>query len=322
VNGPLIVAIGFGENDRVELVDGSIINGVLQNKTISIRLSYGNVLIDTSNLVSIGKTTLAGSKSGAEIVTKDASNANTSLIGGIEFVTIPAGEFYMGDGCSSAEYDERPVHKVIIDSFVMAKREITLVQYRTFVLEADRKSGEQWKGEGDEYPVVGVTWQDAVDYCAWFGKKYGIVARLPTEAEWEYAARGGIGGMMFPNGNKLSKNEANFQGEGTRIVGTYPPNGFGLYDMAGNVWEWCLDWYDGRYYESSPELNPQGPSSGNCRTFRGGGWTGSSSNSRVSVSPSRKVRNSMPLVPAAAEGGVGASATRAIARLMQTLIHY
>ncbi|MDP3176974.1 MAG: SUMF1/EgtB/PvdO family nonheme iron enzyme, partial [Spirochaetaceae bacterium] len=147
---------------------------------------------------------------------------------------------------------------------------------------ASPKLKGQWKGEGDEYPVVGVTWHDADAFCTWFGQKYGITCRLPTEAEWEYAARGGLEGMSYAYSDTLSKNEANFQSEGARIVGTYPPNGFGLYDMSGNVWEWCFDWYDGRYYESSSERNPIGPSSSQYRTLRGGGWNGSMANSRVS----------------------------------------
>jgi sulfatase modifying factor 1 len=281
VNGQSIIALNFGDNARIELVDGSVLIGVLLDKTLSIKLSYGTALLDVSKIKSIGQKALSVTVSNANPVSQDAARIQITTIGGIEFVTVPEGRFNMGDSSSSGEYDERPVHKVFIDSFRLSRREITLKQYRSYVLEASPKTQGQWKGNGEEHPVVGISWEDATAFCIWFGKKYGIATRLPTEAEWEYAARGGLEGMTFPNGDTLSENEANFQSAGTRNGGTYPQNGFGFFDMAGNVWEWCLDWYDGKYYDSSSDRNPQGPASGNYRTLRGGGWNGSASNSRV-----------------------------------------
>jgi len=280
VTGQSIIALAVGDNARIELVDGSILIGVLLDRTLAVKLSFGTAVLEITKITAIGKFSLAreGELSGQQ--PREAAPAQTSTIGGVEFATIPAGVFAMGDS-GSGEFDERPVHKVFIDSFRISIREITLRQFKAYILDATPKLKGQWKGEGEEHPVVGVCWDDAVSYCSWFGKKYGIAARLPTEAEWEYAARGGHDGLSYPNGDTISKNEANFQSEGTRIVGTYPTNGFGLSDMAGNVWEWCLDWYDGRYYDASPDRNPMGPSSGSYRIQRGGGWNGSAANSRV-----------------------------------------
>jgi sulfatase modifying factor 1 len=115
-----------------------------------------------------------------------------------------------------------------------------------------------------------VSWGDAQEYAEWCGK------RLPTEAEWEYAGRGGLIGMNYPNGDTIDSTAANYfikdAVKGTVPVGSYPPNGFGLYDMAGNVVEWVSDYYDWDYYGVSPYENPQGPEKGKFRVIRGGGW--------------------------------------------------
>ena len=123
--------------------------------------------------------------------------------------------------------------------------------------------------------MVDVSWNDAVAYAEWSGK------RLPTEAEWEYAARGGLIGQRYPWGNDITHNNANYYTEGIRgkdkwnrcaPVGSFEPNGYGLYDMAGNVYEWCADWYDQHYYSNSPTKNPLGPNTGSHRVLRGGYW--------------------------------------------------
>jgi len=190
-----------------------------------------------------------------------------------ELVLIPDGEFLMG---SDSEGDHSPVHKVQIDSFYMDKYEVTNAQYLSFCEETGHRLPEFW-GMDDfrcgshypDHPVVGVSWSDAVEYAAWCGK------RLPTEAEWECAARGGLVGMDYPNGDTLHPPDGNYTKAGKRgpvAVGSYPANGYGLHDMQGNVVEWVRDYYAADYYSSSPSENPRGPESGRFRVIRGGGW--------------------------------------------------
>ena len=191
-----------------------------------------------------------------------------------EMVLIPGGEFLMG---KDEEGDCSPAHKVYLDSFYIDKYEVTNARYLEFCTQTDRKLPEFW-GMAEfhsgpdfaNYPVVGITWNDAKAYAEWAGK------RLPTEAEWEYAARGGLKGMNYPNGDEVDSTRANYSVEGimrgTVPVSSYLPNGYGLYNMAGNVWEWVSDYYDGDYYENSPYKNPQGSEDGKFRVIRGGGW--------------------------------------------------
>jgi len=213
---------------------------------------------------------------------------------GSEMMLIPAGSFEMGDHFNEAYVDELPVHTVTLDAFYMDTHEVTVGQFREFV----NQSGYQWEGEwttiwdsvakyspGDDYPIVYVDWNNAMAYAEWAGK------RLPTEAEWEYAARGGVAGKRYPWGNEITHDDANYSGTGgkdvweggsnggTAPVGSFAANGYGLYDMAGNVWEWCQDWYDENYYSVSPAKNPSGPSTGfetdERRVKRGGSWDSS-----------------------------------------------
>ena len=202
---------------------------------------------------------------------------------GVKMALIPAGEFQMGS--NDGRDIEKPVHTVYVDAFYMDVYEVTNAQYRKFVqatghrepigwgyVDGKWKDGfEPWKDSrfnGDNQPIVCVSWDDAVAYCAWAGK------RLPTEAEWERAARGGLAGKRYPWGDSIDKSQANYNrnvGKPTP-VGRYEPNRYGLYDMVGNAWEWCADWYGSDYYKNSPKRNPTGPNSGSWRVLRGGSW--------------------------------------------------
>jgi iron(II)-dependent oxidoreductase len=193
-----------------------------------------------------------------------------------EMVPIPAGKFIMGkDSERGANFG--PAHTVYVDSFYMDEHEVTNRQYLEFCEATGYKLPEFWgmdvfhSSENYlDYPVVGINWYDAQKYAAWAGK------RLPTEAEWEYAARGGLVQNEFPDGNTwdtpLRWNEAGTWENQTVQVKNFKPNGYGLFDMGGNVWEWVMDRYQYDYYLESPESNPEGPEQGGNRVIRGGGW--------------------------------------------------
>lgn len=183
-------------------------------------------------------------------------------------VLIPAGEFEMGSHTEKS--NERPVHTVYLDAFYMDIYEVTNAQYKVFVdanpqWQKDNIPEEYHDGvylrlwDGNTYPegkanhpVIYVSWYAAMAYAEWAGK------RLPTEAEWEKAARGGLVGKPYPSGDTIDATRANDARHfGAPIdVGQYPPNGYGLYDMAGNISEWCLDEYDPDFYATSPRENP------------------------------------------------------------------
>ena len=194
---------------------------------------------------------------------------------------IPAGEFLMG---SETGYPaERPIHRVAVSAFYLGVYPVTNEQYACFVMETGhrvpylddrRMQTENWFQEPCSYPpgrakhpAVLVSWRDAQAYCEWAG------GRLPTEAEWEWAARGGLEGKLYPWGDDINPSLANYDNQnGATPVGAYPANSYGLYDMAGNVWEWVTDWYDPHYYERSPLENPSGPETGTTKVLRGGAW--------------------------------------------------
>ena len=207
---------------------------------------------------------------------------------GVRMKFIPAGEFRMGSENSGE--DESPVHTVFLDAFYMDIYEVTNSLYALCVssracTEPRNKNSytrETYFGDAtyNDYPVINVDWNQAQEFCDWRG------SRLPTEAEWEKAARGGLEGKLYPWGDQeLDCSRVNFiecEGDANR-VGSYPPNGYGLFDMAGNVWEWVWDVYSESYYASSSAQNPTGPSSGSFRILRGGCWGDINYNLRVSI---------------------------------------
>lgn len=213
-------------------------------------------------------------------------------------VLIPEGEFKMGSNDGGADADEQPVHTVHLDAFYIDANEVTNGEFKDFVLanpewEQDRIDNKfadanylnDWNGNNHplgerDHPIRYVSWYAAMAYAEWAGK------RLPTEAEWEKAARGGLDKKQYPWGNGINLNRANYGkhlGE-TTPVGDYPPNDYGIYDTAGNVWEWCLDGYEADFYANSPRRNPTAGANNiedivkdfeniaDFRVIRGGGW--------------------------------------------------
>jgi formylglycine-generating enzyme required for sulfatase activity len=213
--------------------------------------------------------------------TPGVGSTTVSLKDGMTMVYIPAGEFMMGS--EGPPDNESPVHRVNLDAFWIDEHEVTVEQFQVFLEDIGYDADPC--GEGRDHPVACVTWFDAQAYCEWAGK------RLPTEAEWEKAARGGLEGKLYPWGNEEPVCEEGVENgaqyglcDGRTVsVKTFSPNGYGLYDMAGNIWEWVADWYDSDYYQHSPTKNPQGPSEGwKNRVLRGGSWNLSSFTLRVS----------------------------------------
>ena len=182
-------------------------------------------------------------------------------------------------GSEQGQENERPCHRVWVDSFGIGKYPVTNREYGEFLTASGTVAPPFWRDaifSDPEQPAVGVTWDEATYYCRWLSEKSSQPFRLPTEAEWERAARGGRDGAAYPWGNEppWEKSFAGVNQEtgGPLRVGVNEPNGFGLYDMSEGVHEWCKDYYDYDYYTCSPERNPQGPSSGERRSSRGGSW--------------------------------------------------
>jgi sulfatase modifying factor 1 len=210
-------------------------------------------------------------------------------------------------GAADAEDDERPVHRVFVSEFFIGRFPVTQDEYARFLRATGhpapairdlpliatggrdivfRELAAPYEWPGDQppaghgsHPVVLVTYDDAVAYCAWLSSELGRTVRLPTEAEWERAARAGVDGLRYPWGNDIDPSRGNYltdiaakRQRSTRPTGTYAPNAFGLYDVIGNVWEWVSDWYSSDYYGTGDMRDPRGPESGTMRIVRGGSW--------------------------------------------------
>lgn len=194
-----------------------------------------------------------------------------------DMIVIPRGEFTMG----SKEHADEPAHNVVTDAYAIDKYEVSNEKYKQFMTASGHPAPAYWDDprlNKPNHPVVGVNWNDATAFCKWEGK------RLLTEAEWERAAKGPKGDSHYPwEGHEINPTKANYGQNygGTKPIDSFPEgvNGFGLYNMAGNVFEWVQDWYDPKYYAASPALNPQGPekgynfaNQGQVRVLRGGSW--------------------------------------------------
>lgn len=220
-----------------------------------------------------------GETTNAPKITLIPSKTKVNSKDGAEMVWIPPGEFRMGSDNANAPADARPAHSVLSGGFWIYRYEVTNKQYKKFCQETGRDlpiNFTQPDFNADDQPVSKVSYLSAKAYCEWAG------VQLPTEAEWEYAARGGSFGYDYPTAtNRMSPELANYADPDfttphkTTRGCTYPPNLFGLCDMAGNVWEWCLDWYAPDYYSTITEKNnknPMGPKAGTDRVLRGGCW--------------------------------------------------
>jgi len=210
-------------------------------------------------------------------------------------------------GAPDGEEDGRPIHRVWVGEFFIGRFPVTQDEYASFIRATGypapsvrglplvtsggsdsefRELAAPYVWENNEpppghgsHPVVLVRYDDAVAYCRWLSETLGRLVRLPTEAEWEKAARGGLEGQKFPWGDDIDPSRCNFLADpslkrqrGTRPTGTYPPNGYGLYDLSGNVWEWVSDWYGADYYAIGEKRDPHGPETGAMRIIRGGSW--------------------------------------------------
>ncbi|MCZ6703030.1 MAG: formylglycine-generating enzyme family protein [Ignavibacteria bacterium] len=180
---------------------------------------------------------------------------------------VDGGWFEMGSNLGRA--NSKPVHRVFIDDFFIDKYEVTIKAYSEFCNATGRQMPEQPEYHKDEHPVVNVTWKDASDYANWKGR------RLPTEAEWEYAALGTNSKSHQYSGNSILENVGWYSGNSNSVihqVGKLEPNGFGIYDLSGNAWEWCSDWYSSNYYSSGEGISPTGPTAGKEKVLRGGSY--------------------------------------------------
>ena len=195
-------------------------------------------------------------------------------------VRIPGSSFLMGS--ETGQDCEHPVHRVWVDSFLLSATQVTNAEYENFLKDSGATSPPFWQDTNFNHPkqpVAGVSWHDAIRYCEWLLKQAGKTYRLPTEAEWELAARGGLEQKQFPWGDEPPQSLPNYATRwqnGPEPVAQYAPNGFGLYDIGDNVHEWCSDWYDPNYYTVSPNRNPQGPAQSPMKparkSSRGGSW--------------------------------------------------
>jgi len=238
----------------------------------------------------------------------------------LRWAAIPAGSFEMG--CvppdQSCLENELPRHAVTLSrAFEMMTTEITVGHYAAFIRETGHRPPPRPEfPQEPHHPVVHVTWGDAAAFCVWVG------GRLPTEAEWEYAARSGHSGRLYGWGDQASHEWANYGRDAccagtiagrdvwaqTAPVASFPPNAFGLYDMAGNVWEWVADWYDEAYYGRSPTADPPGPASGVVRVARGGSW--------LNVPGAMRTSARLMFTPEGRTGNLGARCVRQTAAVV------
>jgi formylglycine-generating enzyme required for sulfatase activity/ankyrin repeat protein len=233
------------------------------NKKKLLILAFSAFFVVLAAVLGLSLTVRAQAKAVADQAEPRAGDVWREPATGMEFVWIPTGEFRMGS--NEEMEDEQPVHRVHIDGFWMGKYEVTQGQWKTVMHDNPATFNK-----GDDYPVETVNWDDTQDFIAALSAGSGIHFRLPTEAEWEYACKAGKPGQDDGELGDIAWFNEN-SNNATHPVGQKKPNAWGLYDMLGNVWEWCQDWY-GRY-DPLLRVNPIGPGSGSSRVIRGGSWS-------------------------------------------------
>ncbi len=188
------------------------------------------------------------------------------------------GEGWFSMGSEQGLENERPVHRVWVDAFELGRCQVTNAEYAAFLESTGHPPPPTWndpKLDHPQQPVVSVSWFDATAYCTWLGERAGRAFRLPSEAEWEYAARGGAEGRLYPWGDDPPQTRPDYATrwrEGPEQVAGGAPNAYGLHDICENVHEWCSDWYGADFYAASTDRNPRGPADGSRRVSRGGSW--------------------------------------------------
>jgi sulfatase modifying factor 1 len=204
-----------------------------------------------------------------------SSMARTEAIEPV-MVRVPGGWFWMG--CEIGRDDEKPLHRVWVDAFELATYQVTNEEYACFLEAMRHPQPLCWNNSNFNHPkmpVVAISWHEAMDYCAWLNRATSKHYRLPSEAEWERAARCDAERSLYTWGDTSPESVPDYAQRwksGPEPVGLYPPNAYGFYNLGDNVHEWCADWYDASYYRWSPERNPKGPTNASRRASRGGSW--------------------------------------------------
>lgn len=203
------------------------------------------------------------------------NQTDKSIINTLEMIKVEGGTFQMGNSVETSN-GSYPIHTVTVNSYEISKYEVTQLLWETLM------DNNPSSFKGNNLPVENINWSDAQTFILKLNQNTGLKYRLPSEAEWEFAARGGNNSKDFKySGSNSISDVATEDGNSTKPVGSKQPNELGIYDMTGNVWEWCYDWYSNEYYSISPSDNPQGPDTGTARIIRGGGWSNPGYFSRV-----------------------------------------
>ena len=282
--------------------DGRFIGDAMEKRTLSRRRAadeMAHMAAATDDTIDSWENYLAAYPDGVE---SEAATVRINQLRWAQFADltyIPGGVFMMGDADGRGE--EKPAHSVQVDSIHMGQAEITNAQYRRFLQETGWQAPEA-PGFSEDYmdlepglPVVNVTYRDAQEFAGWLTGEIGLIARLPTEAEWEYSARAGLHSQDYPWDRGDPRDQARYNNNDPSGIKTvrkdaFVPNAYGLYNMSGNVQEWVADFFDDNYYEVSPTSNPTGPAAGRERVLRGGSWDTGDDQLRVARRERREPR--------------------------------